>query len=704
MRRYHPRNLLLSGIIPGPHEATGDELQHALRIDTDEKLDLYQNGFIASTSSCPQGRRCRVVCIMKCCDHPALCRVDGHADHAHKLAFCTMCKAKRDELRTERGMTKEFEPRTAQEHRMYSDEYRDASLADREVLFRRTGVRYAESTRLPYFDPIVMGVIDPMHNILLGICRTLWMDAWIRKNVLRRRTAKKRRELDRIHAYLRKFEMPSWVGRLPRQVGYPAGGSLSADEYKALVLVYCPLIIPLIWREWFPIDQEEFRKRHQRWETLEAQCLQRIANGTATTDDQMQKNRPQPQQMHENDTKNFLKLATALKIILGRSVKCADLTRAENLLKEYLQGFLQIHKDCVKPNHHYITHIFDQIRSYGPVYGFWTFTGERLNKLLKSIKTNNHSGGEIEVSFFRGFTRDVKLREKLRNLAKQTSSDDVLSFASRALIRENEAPRGTVASMTAMIQEIDEISEDYNKTISLSAASNMKRIEDELQNGLLKYYNRTEPQADVVSRTSAYVPGINLLNIKADFFSATKAPNSIIQTEFDGELFVGQVISVFSHKQQHVPGPRIFLHVRWFRSRLDIDTSDWDPYPELEVKFWEFNTFLTGEGPPAIIPPSLVKSQACRVTVNLPQVLLRKPPPAPENEEDEEDEEDDEDEENTRVKDDQAGGEDEQEPEIEEGDGELVWATIGLSKARYLFSLSSSLLNSYFFFQDVQVI
>lgn len=39
--------------------------------------------------------------------------------------------------------------------------------------------------------------------------------------------------------------MPSWVGRLPHQVGYPAGGSLSADEYKALVLVYCPLVVCL---------------------------------------------------------------------------------------------------------------------------------------------------------------------------------------------------------------------------------------------------------------------------------------------------------------------------------------------------------------------------------------------------------------------------------------------------------------------------
>ena len=37
--------------------------------------------------------------------------------------------------------------------------------------------------------------------------------------------------------------MPDWVGRLPKDVGYPAGGSLNTDEYKALVLVYGPVIV-----------------------------------------------------------------------------------------------------------------------------------------------------------------------------------------------------------------------------------------------------------------------------------------------------------------------------------------------------------------------------------------------------------------------------------------------------------------------------
>ena len=37
--------------------------------------------------------------------------------------------------------------------------------------------------------------------------------------------------------------MPDWVARLPNQVGYPAGGSLTADEWKGLAMVYCPVIV-----------------------------------------------------------------------------------------------------------------------------------------------------------------------------------------------------------------------------------------------------------------------------------------------------------------------------------------------------------------------------------------------------------------------------------------------------------------------------
>ena len=49
---------------------------------------------------------------------------------------------------------------------------------DKQEFFKRHGVGYTELVRLPYFDVVRMTVVDPMHNILLGVleahCRGLW--------------------------------------------------------------------------------------------------------------------------------------------------------------------------------------------------------------------------------------------------------------------------------------------------------------------------------------------------------------------------------------------------------------------------------------------------------------------------------------------------------------------------------------------------
>jgi hypothetical protein len=77
-----------------------------------------------------------------------------------------------------------------------------------------------------------------------------------------------------------------------------------------------------------------------------------------------------------------------------------DLCSPIDLLQLYGQ-------DMMRPNHHYAIHTPQYVRDYGPLHEFWTFLFERLNKVLKSYKTNNRSGGELEVTFFREFHRTV---------------------------------------------------------------------------------------------------------------------------------------------------------------------------------------------------------------------------------------------------------------------------------------------------------
>lgn len=164
------------------------------------------------------------------------------------------------------------------------------------------------------------------------------------------------------------------------------------------------------------------------WEDNERKRKRRLAANKAKPSDNEEAEMP-VLRMNPNDANNFLKLAAALKIMFGRSVLVEDLERAKALLLEYLQGYLevsvlkllhiefvywlplQMYPEDVKPNHHWSTHNPKQILDFGPVYHFWSFTNERLNKVLKSFTTNNHNGGDIEVSFFRAFCRDARLRE-----------------------------------------------------------------------------------------------------------------------------------------------------------------------------------------------------------------------------------------------------------------------------------------------------
>ncbi|KAH9917859.1 hypothetical protein B0H21DRAFT_827671 [Amylocystis lapponica] len=647
---YQSRNLILCGLTPGPKELTADELQHFMKEYITDLLQLYNEGIILKTPLFPQGRRVRVILLAVCCDHPALCRMAGFGDHNTKEGFCSRCKIKHADLKTEADMTiGAFPLRNGDKHQRLGQEYlQQADTQARESFFKQHSTWYTELSRLPYFDAVRMTVIDPMYNILLGIVKTQWLDAWIHENAFRGRTSKVPRELDQIHEYLKTFEMPRWVARLPKDVGYPAGGSLTADEWKGMALNYCPAIVPLIWDEWQPLAEEAHKKKMKTWQKKEKARLRRIAMGKRRADDGDEPAAPKPKpRMHAQDADNFLSLASALKIILARSIDRADLPHARQLLQDYLLGFLKIHPTHVKPNFHFVTHIFEQIEDYGPVYGFWTFLTERLNKVLKSYATNNHNGGELEVTFFRAFSREVQLRCLLNELASfdvsadltdqsnTTSGDQTAAQIARLLLKTDSDQRGTVAALAHPIAELEH---DLSSRFSLDAGA-LHSLARERQHDLLVFYTCKYPLAPIVDITaSTRPPNAHFLNVNIHVHNyvvldgwcifpsrgaGKYAPDSIIQANFANMRYVGEIFQILTYVQPGTPGgPNHILYVRWFSRLTDVDTSIWDPYPELEIGFWLHKSYLnpSQSGPPAFIPISDVVSQACRIGIKLNSV------------------------------------------------------------------------------------
>ncbi|KAJ7712854.1 hypothetical protein B0H16DRAFT_1811810 [Mycena metata] len=644
-RRYRPRNLLLTKLSPGPHGETSDEFQRGMAATVADLLMLYDEGIFVKTPKYPQGRRVRIILIAVCCDHPAMCVCGGFSDHRSKKFPCTRCNITHDDIQTAAGMKVDaFTARDGEQHRRESAEYAKIPEDDkkaRDTFASTYGTRYYEFSHLSYFDPVRQIIIDPMHCIFLGVVKTQWLDAWIKDPAaLRKSTALKPREIDQIHEYLQALEMPSWVARLPSKVGYPAGGNLTSDEWKGMLLVFLPLILPHIWTEWFPVAEADHDKAMKRWEAKEKARKNRIADGTATAKERKNPTPdPKPIRMFKNDPDLLLKLATCCKILLAGTIDVATLPRAQQLLEDYLAGFLANHPDLVKPNFHYITHIFKIIRDFGPVYGFWTFLFERLNKLLKSYDTNNHGDGELELTFFREFHRDANLREVLSQLAQRegreglTPEEQCVAANARLILATDGDVRGTLASMTT---EVEDLCVDLDTKFSLGLAVH-RDLPPYLQRSILEYYNSTYPTTPIIARAaeigsntphfflhgSVTVHSYFILDGRriASSTSMTDAASSLVQMDAGGTRYVGQIYNILTHHQPGLERPQWLLDIRWMRRCLDVDMSPWQPYPELEVFAWDHGKFLRdGDiGPGRIVPISAVLSQACRLTIDWKQ-------------------------------------------------------------------------------------
>ncbi|KAG1908158.1 uncharacterized protein F5891DRAFT_1179677 [Suillus fuscotomentosus] len=209
---------------------------------------LYKEGVVYHTPGHPEGRRVRVVLLGVVCDHPAMCKMCGFADHSHKNSLCPKCKVTQDELFSDESLRNEFDPHNGEEHRCRC--FQEKALETRDehnTFFDKHGVHWTELARLPYFDLVRQTIIDSMHNLLLGIIKTQWYMQWILTPALCASTQTRTRELDLMHTFLSTFEAPLWAGKLLLRVGEPAGGSLTADEYKFAATTAWPITIPIIW-------------------------------------------------------------------------------------------------------------------------------------------------------------------------------------------------------------------------------------------------------------------------------------------------------------------------------------------------------------------------------------------------------------------------------------------------------------------------
>ncbi|KAG1729231.1 hypothetical protein EDD22DRAFT_853172 [Suillus occidentalis] len=284
-----------------------------------------------------------------------------------------------------------FQPRTNTEQRDLGERYRNLGTLNAQKAFvKEYATRYTQLSRLPYFDLVEQIVIDPMHNFFLGLVKTHFYNIWVQSKILRAN-----HELKTFHNMLSDFIVPGSCGKLPTDIGMPSGGSLTADQWLLLTTVYGPIIhvtrikqletqkeIAAICKSEQKKALEEAKKKGKaeklaaeqakvqgklrasaakqaekvrlaaekkakaaerkasKKRKASAQTVDNLpeAPGTvpASSSANMEDDRTEDlSSLHPDDPANFLKLCTALWILIRRRISDDDINCADKLLREY---------------------------------------------------------------------------------------------------------------------------------------------------------------------------------------------------------------------------------------------------------------------------------------------------------------------------------------------------------------------------------
>lgn len=712
--KYRTSNVLLGGILPGPKEQTGDQVQFYQKVFVNELLRLYYIGFTIRTKRYPDGRLVRVVLVCVICDKPAAVKLGGFGSHSHTF-FCHRCWIQQLEKATAAAFQQNaFPPRSHEEHAARGSQY--ANLENetlRKAFVKEFAARWAELSRLPYFNLCRMIVIDPMHNLILGLIKTHFYNIWVQLKVLR-----KTKELRRFHDLLSKLQLPSFLGRLPALMGEPAGGSLTADQWLIAATIVCPLLLPQIWEEYCPSKEDADYVLIQRLESLakavdakkkaqaaarraakaaeqatrdiqqatsqvngnsgnsrskrkrkptarakesaeylqkdseaamvtdegehevdpdedwgsEASKRQRIAGGEIDEEDKGRETEPTIPNLHPDDLPHFFKLTEALKLICAYEFTDDDIEDADRLLREYCTDLLRLYgPSVIKPNHHFATHTALGLRDFGPIRGYWTFLFERINKVLKSYNSANHSGGELEVSFFREFHRTVQQSRVMSSAL--TDGCATVKDSIEAMYKATNDDRGTVQ---ALARDLDTVHPDGGIKFQLGTRSRIlkkERLSLQLYQKLLAHLQLI--MLDIPKPLTSYLDtrsdGVILTNMANMYdyviihgrrYWTTRASslghNSLIAVLIDGQYYVGELLLVLLLEQQEI-GRKIYGHVRWQLPASQIDLSDtyWPTSKRLGMSFWQYDRYQPedGEGPSPLIPLDCIIGPAVRTEV-----------------------------------------------------------------------------------------
>lgn len=157
--------------------------------------------------------------------------------------------------------------------------------------------------------------------------------------------------LQTIQADIQNTTLPSWVGRVPGNLGSASHGTLSADEWRSACTINLVTSLVRIWGT-FPASTREHKM-----------------------------------------LVNFMHLVNATKLINMRVLTSDRIAEYATSMLEYLRGILDLYPHVsLLPNHHLSLHFPRFLEDFGPTNGWRCFPFERYNYLLQQVQTNQKFG------------------------------------------------------------------------------------------------------------------------------------------------------------------------------------------------------------------------------------------------------------------------------------------------------------------------
>lgn len=157
--------------------------------------------------------------------------------------------------------------------------------------------------------------------------------------------------LAQVWSDMKKTVMPSKISPVPREVGSPRAGKLTADQWRTFCTIHLVVTLTRLWG-------------NAPTEARQAEMLE-----------------------------NFLHLISFTNLLHMRTLDSDRLEFIERENVAYLTGLRTLYPQfSLVPKHHMSLHFPGMLRDFGPVHSWRTFAFERLNQVYQNVATNSILG------------------------------------------------------------------------------------------------------------------------------------------------------------------------------------------------------------------------------------------------------------------------------------------------------------------------